>query len=56
MTRWVGWGGVVVGTLLLLGPVGQQWADTINLTSMLWMLWWVGVGICLIRRAGAVER
>jgi hypothetical protein len=56
MTRWVGWGGVLVGTLLLLGPVGQRWADTINTTSMLWMVWWVGVGICLIRRAGAVAR
>jgi hypothetical protein len=56
MRRWVGWGGVVVGTLLLLGPVGQRWADTINTTSSLWMVWWVGVGICLIRRAGAVER
>jgi hypothetical protein len=56
MTRWVGWGGVVVGALLLLGPVGQRWADTINATSMLWMLWWVGVGICLIRQANMVAR
>ena len=56
MTRWVGWGGVVVGSLLLLGPVGQRWLDTINATSMVWMIWWVGVGICLIRRANVVPR
>jgi hypothetical protein len=56
MTRWVGWGGVVVGTLLMLGPVGQRWVDTINTTSSIWMVWWVGVGVCLIRRATVVAR
>jgi hypothetical protein len=56
MTRWVGWGGVAVGSLLVLGPVGQRWADTINTTSLIWMVWWVGVGVCLIRRAGVIAR
>jgi len=55
LTRWTGWGGVAVGSLLLLGPAGQRWSDTINTTSLLWMIWWVGVGVALIRQ-GTAER
>jgi hypothetical protein len=51
MRRWVGWGGVGVGIALVLGVGAQGVTDAANLSSMLWMFWWVGVGISLIRYA-----
>jgi hypothetical protein len=52
LTRWVGWGGVIVGTAFLLAvpaaAIGVQYA------MPLWLLWWVGNGIALLRhRPGA---
>jgi hypothetical protein len=52
LTRWVGWGGVIVGTAFLLAvpaaAIGVQYA------MPLWLLWWVGTGIALLRhRPGA---
>jgi len=47
LTRWVGWGGVLVGTAFLLAvpaaAIGIQYA------MPLWLLWWLGNGIALLR-------
>jgi hypothetical protein len=47
LTRWVGWGGVAAGVGFLLAvpaaAVGVQFA------MPLWLLWWIGVGISLLR-------
>lgn len=47
LTRWVGWGGLLVGTALLLAipaaAVGIQYG------MPLWLLWWLGVGVSLLR-------
>jgi hypothetical protein len=43
-TRWIGWGGVAVGgTGLLVAPVAH------NAISMVWMVWWVGMSVLLLR-------
>lgn len=49
--RWVGWGGVGVGGL---GLVATPFAHI--LVMMGWTLWWVGLGILLIRGSGEVRR
>jgi hypothetical protein len=49
--RWMGWGGLLIGGLLLVGLATEKWTDGANLASTLWMAWWVGVGVVLIRRA-----
>jgi hypothetical protein len=50
---WVGWGGVTVGVAFLLAVpaavVGVQFA------MPLWLLWWVGNGIALLRHRPAVD-
>ena len=48
LTRWVGWGGLVTGSVLLASvpaaTVGQQdWG------TLVWLVWWVGVAVCLFR-------
>jgi hypothetical protein len=43
-TRWIGWGGVVVGTVgLVVTPFAH------NAVSMAWMIWWVGMAVLLLR-------
>jgi hypothetical protein len=47
-TRWIGWGGLVTGIVLLAcvpaALVGQQdWG------TLVWLVWWIGVGVLLIR-------
>jgi hypothetical protein len=45
-TRWVGWGGVVVGSIgLVVTPFAH------NAVSMAWMVWWVGMAVLLLRGA-----
>ncbi|MBO0979171.1 hypothetical protein [Microbacterium sp. SD291] len=48
LVRWMGWGGVVVGAAFLLAipaaAIGVQYAMPI------WLLWWIGNGIVLLRR------
>ncbi len=48
--RWVGVGGIGVGILLFAGVAAQGLTDGANYASMLWMIWWIGLGITLIRR------
>jgi hypothetical protein len=53
MKRWVGFGGIGVGTLLFAGVAAQGFTDGANYATLLWMVWWVGLGIALIRRGSA---
>jgi hypothetical protein len=42
--RWVGWGGVTIGALgIVITPLAQ------NAASMLELVWWVGLGVLLLR-------
>ncbi len=48
MRRWVGWGGLVTGVVLLASvpaaAIGQQdWA------TLVWLVWWIGVAVSLLR-------
>jgi hypothetical protein len=48
LVKWVGWVGLAVGGAgLVLVPFAH------NLVSMLWMIWWVGVAVLLLRGRGA---
>lgn len=47
-TRWVGWGGVVVGAV---GLVATPFAN--NAVSLAWLVWWVGMSVLLLRGAPA---
>lgn len=43
-TRWIGWGGVAVGSIgLVVTPFAH------NAISMAWMIWWVGMAVLLLR-------
>jgi hypothetical protein len=53
--RWVGIGGIVVGVLLALSVAGAG-QGLHDYASMLWMIWWVGLGVMMIRNAGGAER
>jgi len=48
--RWTGAAGVVVGVLLLVGVAGAG-IGLHDIATLIWMVWWVGVGIVLIRNA-----
>ena len=48
MTRWVGWGGLLTGAVLLASVpaagIGQQdWG------TLVWLVWWIGVAVGLLR-------
>jgi hypothetical protein len=51
---WVGWGGVIVGVALLLAipaaTIGVQYG------MPLWLLWWLGIGVSLLRHRAADRR
>jgi hypothetical protein len=43
-TRWVGWGGIALGSAgLLVTPFAH------NVVSMVFLVWWLGLGIILLR-------
>jgi hypothetical protein len=48
--RWTGLGGVVVGVLLMAGVAGAG-LGLHDYASLIWMVWWIGVAIALIRNA-----
>jgi hypothetical protein len=48
--RWTGIGGIVVGILLFAGVAGAG-MGLHDYASMIWMVWWIGVAIALIRNA-----
>ncbi|HSO64048.1 MAG TPA: hypothetical protein VLQ78_03015 [Ornithinibacter sp.] len=48
MVRWVGWGGVGVGVVLILG-VPLAAIGVANVAMPLWMLWWVGLAVLMLR-------
>ena len=52
--RWVGWGGVLTGVALLSTPalasIGQQ-----DLPTLVWLIWWVGLAVGLLRHRPATE-
>lgn len=47
--RWVGWGGIVTGAVLIAGvpaaSVGLQ-----DYATLLWLVWWVGLAVTMLRR------
>ncbi len=49
-TRWIGWGGIAVG---VVGLVATPFVD--NTVSSLWLIWWVGMGVVLLREKSAQE-
>ena len=55
MKRWVGFGGIGVGVLLFaaVAAAGLTNGDSLGVLFILWMIWWVGLGIALIRRGSA---
>jgi len=49
-TRWVGWGGVVVG---VGGLIAVPFAH--NTVSTAWLIWWVGLAVVLLRQNSPKE-
>jgi hypothetical protein len=49
-TRWIGWGGVVFGAVGLLATPFVH-----NAMSMGFLIWWVGVGVVLLRGKSPLE-
>ena len=47
LTRWVGWGGAFAGAALLLAIPAA--AVGVPFAMPLWLVWWLGVGISLLR-------
>lgn len=54
MSRWVGWGGVVTGTVLVAAvpaaSVGIQ-----DYATIVWLVWWVGLAVLMLRRSMPVR-
>lgn len=46
MRRWLGWGGVTVGVLVILSTPFAH-----NAMSLLWLVWWVGVSVLCLKRS-----
>ena len=48
MTRWVGWGGIGTGIVLVTavpaGSIGLQ-----DYATLVWLVWFIGVAVCLLR-------
>jgi hypothetical protein len=52
--RWVGIGGIATGAVLLLGVATVRWGFH-DLASLVWMVWFVGIGVLLLRSASATD-
>ena len=50
LTRWAGWGGIVVGVALLLAIPAAAYG--VQYGQPLWLLWWLGLGVGLLRQGG----
>jgi hypothetical protein len=48
MPRWVGWGGLAVGTVLLLA-VPAAAAGMADGASVVWLVWWTGLALLMLR-------
>ena len=53
-SRWLGLLGAAVGAFLLIAPVLARW-NLHDLPSLAWMVWWVGLGVILLRGPRAAE-
>lgn len=51
MTRWVGWGGPLVGTVLVLA-VPATVAGVQDGATLVWLVWWVGLAVLMLRHPG----
>ena len=51
LTRWAGIGGIVVGVVLLASVAGAGQALQ-NVGTMVWLVWWVGLAVALLRNSG----
>jgi hypothetical protein len=51
MRRWAGVGGIAVAAVIILSVVTQGVVGMANIATLLWMVWWIGLGVCLIRVA-----
>lgn len=52
--RWVGWGGIVTGLALFTAPALASIAQQ-DLPTLVWLVWWVGLAIGLLRHREAAE-
>lgn len=52
--RWVGWGGVAVGTLLLVAVPGAA-LGLQDYATLIWLVWWIGVAVVMFRHSPATE-
>lgn len=48
MPRWVGWGGLAVGTVLLLA-VPAAAVGMADGASLVWIVWWTGLAVLMLR-------
>ena len=52
--RWIGWGGVLTGAALFVS-VPLTALDLHDLGTLVWLVWWVGVAVLLLRHRTADE-
>lgn len=43
-TKWIGWTGLAVGAVLIIATPFAQ-----DVASMVWLVWWIGVGVLLLK-------
>lgn len=53
-SRWMGWGGVLTGVALFVS-VPLAAVDLHDLGTLVWVVWWVGVAVQLLRRRAAAQ-
>lgn len=49
MRRWAGFGGLGVGVVIILSVATQGLVGMADVATLVWMIWWVGLGVSLIR-------